>query len=56
MVHYKDQLVGYVPGRRAADRERAFFSMSDAVARRLILKTAGNFLFDAFTKGSRRHV
>src|ERR1700704_880682 len=54
MVNYKDQLVRFMPGRRAADRERAFFAifstmigavemarmMSDAGARRLILDTA----------------
>jgi TetR/AcrR family transcriptional repressor of nem operon len=70
MVNYKDQLVGYMPGRRAADRERAFFSifstmigavemarmMSDAGARHLILGAARNFLLSAFSKGSRRCV
>ena len=70
MVNYKDQLVQFMPGRRTADRERAFFAifstmigavemarmMSDAGARRLILNTARNFLFDAFSKGSRRRV
>jgi TetR/AcrR family transcriptional repressor of nem operon len=64
MVNYKDQLVGYMPGRRASDRDRAFFAifstmigavemarmMSDAGARRLILNTARNFLFDAFSR------
>ena len=62
MVNYKDQLVRFMPGRRATDRERAFFAifstmiggvemarmMSDAGARRLILDTARNFLLNSF--------
>src|SRR5713101_7026215 len=68
MVNYKNQLIRYMPGRRIADRERAFFvifstmigavalarMMSDTAIRRRILDTAKDFLFASFTKRPRR--
>jgi TetR/AcrR family transcriptional repressor of nem operon len=62
MVSYKDQLVGLMPGRRAVDRERAFFvifstmigavelarMMPDAGARQRVLAYARDFLLDSF--------
>jgi TetR/AcrR family transcriptional repressor of nem operon len=61
MVNYKDQLVRLMPGRRAVDRERAFFvifstmigavelarMMPDA-ARQRVLAQARYFLLDSF--------
>src|SRR5712691_7325022 len=58
MVDYKNQLVRFMPGRRIADRERAFFvifstmigavalarMMSDTAMRRRILDNATDFL------------
>jgi TetR/AcrR family transcriptional regulator, transcriptional repressor for nem operon len=63
MVNYKDRIVPFLPGRRAVDRERAFFlifstmigaiemarMMPDGVARERILTTTRDFLFDAFS-------
>ena len=62
MANYKDQLLRFMPGRRAVDRERAFFAifstmlgaielgrmMPDQAARQRILATARDFLFDSF--------
>jgi TetR/AcrR family transcriptional repressor of nem operon len=60
MVSYKDQLVRFMPGRRAAQRERAFFvifsamigaialarMMPDAAMRQHVLDTTKNFLLE----------
>jgi TetR/AcrR family transcriptional repressor of nem operon len=62
MVNYKDQLLPWMPGRRAVDRERAFFiifstmigavefarMMPDAGARQRVLAQARDFLLDSF--------
>jgi TetR/AcrR family transcriptional repressor of nem operon len=62
MVSYKDQLVRLMPGRRAVDRERAFFvifstmigavelarMMPDAGARQRVLAHARDFLLTSF--------
>lgn len=68
MVNYKDQLVRFMPGRRPADRERAFFAifstMIGAIAlarmmrvtamRQQVLDVAKQFLLESFTKRPRR--
>lgn len=62
MVRYKDQLVPFMPGRRAVDRERAFFvifstmigaiemarMMPDPAARQRILTQTRDFLLKSF--------
>jgi TetR/AcrR family transcriptional regulator, transcriptional repressor for nem operon len=64
MVNYKDQLARFMPGRRIADRERAFFvifstmigavalarMMSDTATRQRILDTARDLLLRSFSK------
>lgn len=66
MVNYKDRLVRFMPGRRAADRERAFFAifstmigamemsrmMSDANARERILAATRDFLLTTIAANS----
>jgi TetR/AcrR family transcriptional repressor of nem operon len=68
MVLYKDRLTRFMPGRRSAERERAFFiifptmigavslarMLPDAAARRRILNTARDFLLDSFSDRPRR--
>jgi TetR/AcrR family transcriptional repressor of nem operon len=62
MVNYKDQVLRFMPGRRTADRERAFFAiystmlgaiefarmMPDAAARQRVLANARDFLLHSF--------
>jgi TetR/AcrR family transcriptional regulator, transcriptional repressor for nem operon len=62
MTAYQDQLLPFMPGRRKADRERAFFvifstmigaveiarMMPDRAARERVLKSARDFLFRSF--------
>ena len=62
MVKYKDQLTPYMPGRRAVDREKAFFAifstmigaielarmMPDPAARQRVLAQTRDFLLAAF--------
>jgi len=64
MVNYRDQLARFMPGRRTADRERAFFVVfstmigavslarviSDTAVRQRILRAARNFLLNGFSR------
>jgi len=62
MINYKEQVLQFMPGRRAADRERAFFlifstmlgtiefarMMPDAATRQRVLASARDFLLHSF--------
>jgi TetR/AcrR family transcriptional repressor of nem operon len=68
MVNYKDQLLQFMPGRRAVDREKAFFvifstmigavefarMMPDAAVRQRVLANTRDFLLHSFDPGVRR--
>jgi TetR/AcrR family transcriptional regulator, transcriptional repressor for nem operon len=62
LVNYKDRMLPFMPGRRAADKERAFFAIFSTMAgateiarmlpepgmREKVLATAKNFLLSSF--------
>jgi TetR/AcrR family transcriptional repressor of nem operon len=62
LIEYKGRMVPWMPGRRAADKERAFFAMfstmigaveiarilPDRAARAKVLDSARDFLLDRF--------
>jgi TetR/AcrR family transcriptional repressor of nem operon len=67
MVNYKDQVLQFMPGRKAVDREKAFFvifstmlgaiefarMMPDAAARQRVLTNTRDFLLHSFDTGER---
>jgi TetR/AcrR family transcriptional regulator, transcriptional repressor for nem operon len=67
MINYKDQMSRFMPGRRPADRERAFFAIfssmigavemariiPDPAARKKILESTRDFLLRSFEVGTR---
>jgi TetR/AcrR family transcriptional repressor of nem operon len=62
LVNYKDRMLPFMPGRRAADKERAFFAIFSTMAgaieiarmlpepamREKVLATAKDFLLSSF--------